>query len=135
MTGDTLHSSQSRMQLPTGPNSDRPDSYAAFGVANYYGEVIAMLRFRFSDDTWRAFPYYSLGEVSYDPALGVELNFHSTVMRIRGRNLYGLFSQIGDHAVRWCWEADRAASLQTPESEPVIERIEFGAAKVRTPSG
>jgi hypothetical protein len=131
MTTDRLHFTETRLQLPLNPLSDAPDVYAAFGLANFYGEVIGMLRIRFSDDTWRAFPYYCLGGMSYDPALGIELNFHSTLVRIRGRNLFQLFTLIGDHAVRWCWEADRAASLQSLETDPVIERIELGVTKGR----
>ena len=131
MTTDRLSTSEPRLHLPVNPVADAPDVYAAFGVANYYGEVIGMLRFRFSDDTWRAFPYYGLGTMSYDPALGIELQFHSSLVRLRGRNLFSLFTLIGDHSVRWCWEADRAASLQSLETDPVIERIELGAAKGR----
>jgi hypothetical protein len=131
MTTDRLHSPDSRLELPASPTADTPDVYAAFGLANFYGEVIGMLRFRFSDDTWRAFPYYGLGAMSYDPALGIELNFHATLVRIRGRNLFPLFTLIGDHAVRWCWEADRAAWLHSLEAAPVIERIEVGANRKR----
>jgi len=110
---------------------DAPDVYSAFGLANYYGEVIGMLRFRFHDDTWRALPYYSIASMSYDRALGIELAFTTTLVRIRGRNLFPLFTYLGDHGVRWVWQADRAAYLQTAEAAPVIERIEFGAAKTR----
>jgi hypothetical protein len=131
MTTDRLHPPDSRIQLQASPTTDIPDVYAAFGLANYYGEVIGMLRFRFADDTWRALPYYGLGAMSYDPSLGIELNFHATLVRIRGRNLFPLFTLIGDHAVRWCWEADRAESLQSLEVTPVIERIDFGTAKTR----
>lgn len=129
MTTEKLHAAEARLHLPMNPIADAPDDYKAFGLANFYGEVIGMLRLRFSDDTWRAFPYYSLSAMSYDPALGIELNFHSTLVRIRGRNLFQLFTLIGDHAVRWCWEANRAASLQSLETDPVIEKIEFGGKK------
>lgn len=129
MTTDRLQTVESRLQLPLNPIADAPDDYKAFGLANFYGEVIGMLRLRFSDDTWRAFPYYGLAGMSFDPALGIELNFHSTLVRIRGRNLFQLFTLIGDHAVRWCWEADRAACLQTLETDALIEGIELGATK------
>jgi hypothetical protein len=131
MTTDRPLAADARLHLPTNPDADAPAEYAAYGLANYYGEVIGMLRLRFADDTWRAYPYYALGGMSYDPALGVELNFHSSLVRLRGRNLFQLFTLIGDHAVRWCWEADRAASLHAPETAPVIERIEFGGAASR----
>src|SRR5262245_55741641 len=130
MTADRIHPVEGHLRLPGNPISDAPDVYAAFGLANYFGEVIGMLRLRFSDDSWRAFPYYGLGMMSYDPASGIELNFHTTVVRIRGRNLFLLFTHLGDHAVRWCWEADRAACLQTVETDPLIERIELGSPKV-----
>ena len=126
MTTDRLHAADARLHLPTNPDGDAPSEYAAYGKANYYGEVIGMLRFRFADDTWRAYPYYHLGGMSYDPALGIELTFHSSLVRIRGRNLFLLFTLIGDHAVRWCWEANRAMCLQTPETAPMIDRIELG---------
>jgi len=131
MTTERLHAGEARLHLPMNPIADAPDEYKAFGLANFYGEVIGMLRLRFSDDTWRAFPYYGLGAMSYDPALGIELHFHSTLVRIRGRNLFQLFTLIGDHAVRWCWEADRAACLQTLETDSLVERIELGNAKGR----
>ena len=126
MTTDRLAKADSPLHLPTPPAADAPDVYAAFGVANYYGEVIGMLRLRFADDTWRAFQYYALGGMAYDPALGIELQFQAAHVRLRGRNLFPLFTLIGDHAVRWCWEADRAACLQSPEAAPLVERIELG---------
>ena len=129
MTADRPQTADARLQLPTSPVADTPTEYAAYGLANYYGEVIGMLRFRFADDTWRAFPYYGLGGLAYDPALGLELNFPTALVRVRGRNLFQLFTLVGDHAVRWCWEADRAASLQAREADPVIERIEFGVGQ------
>jgi len=110
---------------------DAPDVYAAFGLANYYGEVIGMLRLRFRDDTWRALPYYGIASMSYDAALGIELSFATTLVRLRGRNLFPLFTHLGDHGVRWVWEADRAACLQSAETAPLIERIEIGAARNR----
>jgi hypothetical protein len=126
MTVDGTSPGDSGLHLPCGAASDAPEVYAAFGLAAHYGEVVAMLRLRSADDTWRAFPYYALAEVGYEPALGVELQFHSAVVCLRGRNLFPLFTQLADHAVRWCWEADRAARLLTPESAPLIERIEVG---------
>lgn len=131
MTTDRLRAADARLHLPASPGGDAPAEYAAYGLANYYGEVIGMLRFRFADDTWRAFPYYGLGGMAYDPALGIELWFHASLVRVRGRNLFQLFTLIGDHAVRWCWEADRAASLRVAEAAPVIDRIELGAAPPR----
>jgi len=113
------------------PIADAPDVYAAFGLANYYGEVIGMLRFRFHDDTWRAWPYFSLSSLAYDPALGIEFTFPTTRIHLRGRNLFSLFTHLGDHAVRWVWEADRASSMHAAESAAVIERIELGGAKGR----
>lgn len=129
MTADRSQTADGRLHLPASPVADAPAVYAAYGLANYYGEVIGMLRFRFADDTWRAFPYYALGGLAYDPALGLELSFTSVLVRVRGRNLFPLFTLVGDHAVRWCWEADRAASLQTREADPVIERIELGIGR------
>lgn len=90
-----------------------------------------MLRLRFADDTWRAYPYYTLGGMAYDPVLGIELTFHDSVVNLRGRNLFPLFTLIGDHAVRWCWEAGRSAWLQVPEHEPAIERLEIKAPKTK----
>lgn len=126
MTADRTHPGDSGLHLPGGAVADAPDVYAAFGLATHYGEVVAMLRLRFADGTWRAFPYYALAEAAYEPALGVELQFPTAVVCLRGRNLFPLFTRIADHAVRWCWEADRAMCLLTPESAPLIERIEVG---------
>lgn len=117
------------MQLPGNPVVDAPDTYSAFGLSNYYGEMLTMLRLRFQDDSWRALPYYGLLSMSFDPAIGIELVFSATTVRLRGRNLFPLFTQIGDQSVRWIWEADRANSLRTLESNTVIDRIEFGAGK------
>ena len=88
MTAERVHPADARLHLPVDPAADAPDAYPAFGLATYYGEVIAMLRFRLADDSWWAYPYYALGEMSYDPALGIELQFHSSVVCIRGRNLF-----------------------------------------------
>ena len=129
MTLERANLSEGRLQLPVNPVADAPDSYSAFGLANYYGEVLTMLRLRFHDDTWRALPYYGLASMSYDPALGIELVFSVTTVRLLGRNLFPLFTTIGDQSVRWVWEADRANSLRTPETNTVIDRIEFGAGK------
>ncbi len=114
------------LSLPVQPNADLSDVYAAYGVATHFGEVISMLRIRLQDDTWRAFPYYGLTSIAYDPTLGIDLVFVTTTVRIKGRNLFPLFSLLSDHAVRWVWEADRANWLQTPEASTVIERIELG---------
>ena len=129
MTLERANLSEGRLQLPVNPVADAPDSYSAFGLSNYYGEVLTMLRLRFHDDTWRALPYYGLASMSYDPALGIELIFSITTVRLRGRNLFPLFTMIGDQSVRWVWEADRVNSLRTPETNTVIDRIEFGVGK------
>ena len=126
MTKTLSYPPDDHLQLPVNPVADAPDAYSAFGLSNYYGEVLTMLRLRFHDDTWRALPYYGLAAMSYDPALGIELVFSSTAVRLHGRNLFPLFTMIGDQSVRWVWEADRANSLQVPESNTVIDCIEFG---------
>ena len=132
MTKDRTHLHEERIQLPANPAEDAPDSYSAFGLSNYYGEVLTMLRLRYHDGTWRALPYYGLYSILYDPALGIELVFSNTTVRLRGRNLVPLFTQIGDQSVRWVWEADRANSLRTLEANTVIDRIEIGAGKNQT---
>jgi len=129
MTADRTQSLEDRLHLPGNPVADAPDTYSAFGLTNYYGEVLTMLRLRFQDDSWRALPYYGLLSMSFDPALGIELIFSATTVRLRGRNLFPLFTQIGDQSVRWVWEADRANSLGTLESNTVIDRIEIGSLK------
>ena len=58
MTVERADLSEGRLQLPVNPVADAPDSYSAYGLSNYYGEVLTMLRLRFHDDTWRALPYY-----------------------------------------------------------------------------
>lgn len=131
MTKEQTQVSVERLQLPMNTVADAPEAYSAFGLSNYYGEVLTMLRLRFHDDTWRALPYYGLASMSYDPALGIELVFSSTTVRLQGRNLFPLFTMIGDQSVRWVWEADRANSLQTPESMAVVDRIEIGAGNTR----
>ena len=129
MTVERADLSEGRLQLPGNPVADAPDSYSAYGLSNYYGEVLTMLRLRFHDGTWRALPYYGLASMAYDPALGIELVFSITTVRLRGRNLFPLFTTIGDQSVRWVWEADRANSLRTLETNTVIDRIEIGAEK------
>ena len=129
MTRERASPSDGRLQLPGNPVADAPDCYSAFGLSNYYGEVLTMLRLRFHDGTWRALPYYGLASMAYDPALGIELVFSVTTVRLRGRNLFPLFTTLGDQSVRWVWEADRANSLRTPETNTVIDRIEFGVGK------
>lgn len=114
---------------PPTATADAPEVYAAYGVAGYYGEVIPLLRLRLADGGWRAFAYYGLGEAAYDPALGIELTFQAAVVCLRGRNLLPLYSLVCDHAVRWVWEADRAADLGSAESDTVVVRIEVGGPK------
>ncbi len=131
MTTERLEAPNNPLRLPVHPHTDCPDDYSAFGMSQYYGEIISMLRFRFQDDTWRCLPYYSLLSLNFDPNLGIELTFPNAHVSIRGRNLFDLFSKIGDHGVRWVWEASRAEYLQADESAPVIESIEFGIPKNR----
>ncbi len=126
MTAERTPPADAGLHPPRHPPADAPEVYAAFGIATYFGEPIPMLKLRFADDTWRAFAYFGLGVITYDPATGIELQFHTATVRLRGRNLFPLFTQLADHAVRWCWEADRAACLLTPEFAPMIERIEVG---------
>lgn len=131
MTTERIQPTNQSLQVPFKPHADCPEEYCAFGMSQFYGEVISMLRFRFQDDTWRCLPYYSLLSMGYDPNLGIELTFSTAHVYIRGRNLFQLFSLIGDHGVRWVWEASRAEYLQADESAPVIESIEFGIPKNR----
>lgn len=134
MSHDPKPTADTRLHLPQ-PAADLPGEYAAYGVAAYYGEVISMLRFRFADDTWRAFPYYGLTGLHFDPGLGIELAFVTATVRITGRNLFPLFTLLSDHGVRWVWEADRAAWLLAPEAATVVERIEVGAVSAPGQSG
>lgn len=122
------------LHLPVQPSADLPSVYAAYGLATHFGEVISMLRLRFADDTWRAFPYYGLTGLHFDPGVGIELAFVTATVRVTGRNLFPLFTLVSDHAVRWVWEADRADWLLAPEAATVVERIELGVGGRYTPA-
>jgi hypothetical protein len=123
MTADRPQPADPRLHLPTNPVADAPTEYAALGLANSHGGVVGVLRFRFADDTWRGFPYYGLGGLAYDPALGIELGFPAALVRVRGRNRFPLFTLVGDHAVRWCWEADRLAIGRLAAGQERIDRV------------
>ncbi|MFO0847166.1 MAG: hypothetical protein U0871_01215 [Gemmataceae bacterium] len=130
MTADPVSAPEPPLPpLPSGPHAICTDGYVAFATADRYGEVIPMLRLRFRDGSWRAYPYLELTTAAYDPALGIELEFEAARVCLRGRHLLPLFALLADHAIRWCWEADRAAWLSAPDHEPAIERIEVGSRR------
>jgi hypothetical protein len=113
-----------RLHLPNATSSDTDDVYQAFDLPAYYGEVIPNLVFRFKDGTRIAKAYHWLGEVVYEPGLGIRLVYADAVFTIRGRNLSGLFTVVSEHGVKLIREADRAASFLVPENQPLVEAIE-----------
>jgi hypothetical protein len=112
-----------RLQMPTATPTE-PDSYLAFELPAYYGEVIPNLVFRFKDGTRIAKAYHWLGEVNYEPGLGLRLVYSDAVFTIRGRNLLELFHLVSAHNAKVVREADRAASFLVAENQPLVEAIE-----------
>jgi len=125
MSGDSFErDSARRLHMPSVIPVEEDDSYRAFELPAYFGEVIPNLVYRFKDGTQIAKAYHWLGEVVYEPGLGIRLVYADAVFTIRGRNLSELFKVISEHGVKRIREADRAASFQVPENEPLIEAIE-----------
>jgi hypothetical protein len=100
--------------------------YSAFGLEEYFGEVLPTLSFRLKDGRQFAKPYHRLDEVSFDPSHGVGLEYPDVAITLRGRNLAPLYVLICAYKVRWVQEAGRALTLLVPESETVVEAITRG---------
>jgi len=132
VTTERIQTSETRLNLPINPIADAPNVYAAFWRIELLRRSHSAIALSFSRRHLAGIPYYCLLSMAYDPTLGIELSFSSANVRLRGRNLFQLFTILGDHGARWVWEADRAASLQTAERDTVIEQIEIGVAKNRT---
>jgi len=125
MSGDFLERDPSRrLKLPTATPAEDDETYRAFELPAYYGEAIPNLVFRFKDGTRIAKAYHWLGEVVYDPGLGIRLVYADAVFTIRGRNLSGLFTVVSEHGAKLIREADRAATFLVPEHQPLVEAIE-----------
>ena len=75
-------------------------------------------------------PYHWLAEVEFDPSAGIRLTFTDATVRLRGRNLEGLFTAISDHQVRWVREADRVSSLTADATDAVIDAVERGPGRL-----
>ncbi len=97
--------------------------YRAFGGSDYFDALIPCLVFRLKDGTRIAKPYHWLGEVEWDPSVGIRLVYTDATLLLGGRNLESLFTAISDQTVRWILEADRPASLTVPECEPLVESV------------
>lgn len=125
MSGDPFERDTTcQLHLPSATPADEDDSYRAFDLPAYYGEVIPNLVFRFKDGTRIAKAYHWLGEVVYEPGLGIRLVYADAVFTIRGRNLSGLFTVVSEHGAKLIREADRAAGFLVPEHQPLVEAIE-----------
>ena len=104
--------------------AEEGDTYAAYQLGAYYGEVIPNLVFRFKDGTRIAKAYHWPGEVTYEPGFGLRLVYADAVFTIRGRNLLEMFVVISNHSVKQIWEADRATAFLVPETDALVEAIE-----------
>jgi hypothetical protein len=106
------------------------DDHGAFGFLRGERDRASMLELRKKDGSIRAIPYGWLEGCDFDPSDGIALHVGGRVIRIKGRNLnsgrpVGLFHAIARHRVPWVREADSQAQMVAPDTEPVVEAIEW----------
>ena len=80
------------------------------------------LEARFASGDACFFAYAYLSFCRFDRSGTIELHFASRILRLEGRNLYGLFLALGKHAVSSVREIDH--HTKTAESDTVIDKID-----------
>jgi hypothetical protein len=108
-----------------------PGHYRAYGLAETFGQYLAMLELRFRTGNRSAFAYHLLGRVEFDPSAGMTLSFPDATVTFRGRNLGPLFTAVRQQQAVWVWEADRAVAELAPDAAALVETIAVEAARFR----
>src|SRR5262245_24862499 len=80
-----------------------PSKYQAYALTEYYGEVPAMLEFRFKTGNVLAIAYFGLAKAFIDLSHGIVIHYHSgPIMTLSGRNRSSLYTAINAHRVCGC---------------------------------
>ncbi|MDX1968857.1 MAG: hypothetical protein SFV23_16905 [Planctomycetaceae bacterium] len=108
------------------------EDYGAFGWLRGIRDRAIFLELRKKDGNIRAVGYAWLQELDFDPSIGITLHLPTGKIRILGRNLNAenrlnirLFQGITCQRVPFLQEADEVALMQAPETQTVVERIEW----------
>ena len=99
------------------------EHYQAYGLDDYFGEVLNTVVFHQKDGSQFAKPYYRLDDLDYDPTNGIWLSFTGSIVTVCGRNLFPLFTALCDFKVRWIREAVHPTALLVPDLGTVVEAV------------
>lgn len=107
------------------------DDLGAFGLLRGVQDRSLMLELRMANGNSVAFNYSYLVQATFDPSVGMILQFGGKRVTIAGSNLNAeirpgirLYEAMLRHRVPWVREADRATSLRAPQGSVVIDHIE-----------
>lgn len=108
------------------------DDLGAFGLLRGVQDRSLMLELRLANGNSMAFNYNYLVQATFDPSVGMILQFGGKQVTISGSNLNAeirpnvrLYQAILRHRVSWVQEADRATSLRAPQGSVVVDTIEI----------
>jgi len=112
----------------------------AFGFKRGISERAITIEFRLANGNIRAFPYSWLGPISFNPSLGLLLQFVGDFVHwvlIEGTNLnatvngaVSLFDRgIARHRITWAREMSRTEAGRARPEEVVIDRIRIASQK------
>jgi hypothetical protein len=107
------------------------DDLGAFGLLRGVQDRSLMLELRMANGNSVAFSYSYLVQATFDPSVGMILQFGGKRVTIAGSNLNAeirpgirLYEAILRHRVPWVREADRATSLRAPQGSVVIDHVQ-----------
>ena len=107
------------------------DDLGAFGLLRGVQDRSLMLELRLANGNSVAFSYSYLVQATFDPSVGMILQFGGKRVTIAGSNLNAeirpgirLFEAMLRHRVPWVREADRATSLRAPQGSVLIDSID-----------
>lgn len=128
-SGDTFPPRSVRPATAESLGDQESGGYQPYGTEDYFGEDFRTLTFRLKDGRQFAKPYLWLGEISFDPAIGITLEYSDKVVSLAGRHLAQLYRHLCDYKVHWIQEADRPTGLLIPEHATVVETISYGTRR------
>lgn len=132
MSDDSILERLTTKWAPGEPNvaEDGPEDLGSFGWLRGIRDRAVMLELRHKDGSVTAFGYAWLRKATFDPSVGITLDFSGEKVTISGRNLDAelrprvrLLSGILRQRVTWIQEADGPTSLEAPPQAVVVERI------------
>jgi hypothetical protein len=111
---------------------DACDDLEAFGCLRGLKERALMLDLRLRNGNREVFPYSLLERVSFDPSLGLQLQFLGAKVLLQGRNLtqptklgISLLEGLLRQRVAWIVESEDLQSALKPEAATVVTRIDI----------